>query len=249
MLPSNLGLLIAEKKPSGVAGYILLPFGALLALCGLLVVTRDLSMAAVGLLMGSLLIAMSLFVITSHFEIRELGATARSIYGERQIAFNQMKTFGFSRVIHRVYGVIPAGRSIQMIFYPHTGRPMIFTVELFLQKTDADLEALREKLAARIAAKMERELQRKGRVEWIFPRAGTRANRHRRIFISRDGFVVPEPTGERTYPFADVEARFVDGQFMLLTRQNPQKVYEADCASPNFYPGLELVESLTRQRT
>src|SRR5690606_2770238 len=109
-----------------------------------------------------------------------------------------------------------------------------------VRNTDEELELLRERVAEGIARKMAAAFARSRRVQWTaelwFHEDVLEFSRPRR-FLSRPKLaVVPYDT------INDFEIR--DGRFYIWTNYQERAVVNIRTSSPNFYPGVIVLEGL-----
>jgi hypothetical protein len=234
---SPLGPVLMRKTLPRANGVVVLIFSA--ALLYVVVAARSLDAAAIGLTgFALLLILMAVWTFTYRAEIHEGGVTTSSLFGKRSITFAELKSFSYART--STHGQLRD----TIAFLPQEGKPVrVVTQPGPRSGGDRDLAALSGMLSEKFALKMQQDLVRRGRVEWLTASKRT-VPAHGTLALSRDGYIIGNAVNARTILFSEVDQEIVNGRFALRRRDNRRTEFQCSCIAENFYPGLTLSRTL-----
>jgi hypothetical protein len=207
-----------------------------LAVIGALATREPLVVAAAVVIAVGLLVAAIASVI-GRLRCYERGLTKRSLFGERQLAYADVDVFTYrATAVH--YAGFHTRTTIRLRLVPaKPQRKVAFTV-VVAGGHEAQIQGLRENVAAIIAEKMLKRLQTETDVVWTdsarLSREGVRFKR-RRFVGSEDTFL----------PFtAHPGATFENGSLLLTAPGSDKSVLKLETGGPNFFPGFELFHLL-----
>jgi Ca2+/Na+ antiporter len=234
---SSLGPVLVEKKLPRASGIAVL--GVCAVMLYVVIAAGELNAAAIGLTaFVLLLVVMAVWTFSYRAAIHENGASTSSIFGKRTVSFADMKSFSYARTVtnRQPMDVIS--------FTPQKGKPVrVVTQPSPLSRGDQDLAVLADRLTERFALKMEQDLARRNRVQWVNGNKGT-IPPNPPVVLTRDGYLVGEGATPRTILFSEVQQEIVNGVFYLRRRDDRKTEFQCRCSIDNFYPGLTLSRKL-----
>ncbi len=210
-----------------------------LAMGGVVLSTGTLDAAALGMMLFALaLLALCAWSFSYSATIYQHGATVATIFGTRSLAFTDLKTFSYSRMLLRgqpqdsITFVPRSGEALRIVTQPRPG-----------SGPDDDLSQLVEMFGASLAERMERELLRGKTLPWV-ERVPRRVPAQPEVGLTREAFVYREGERRVTAKFSQVESEIVGGLFKVQDRQSGKTLFSLPCAAINFYPGYLAYQRL-----
>lgn len=233
---SDFGQLIFEQRNAkGTTVFLTILAG--LAVAGALALGEPLVLAAAGVLaLGFVLVGIA-NAVGAH-RCYESGLTKRSLLGERALAYADVEVLSYrSTAIH--YSGYDARTNVWLEFLPAKPHKKVAFMVNVPAGHEAQIESLRDKVAAVIAERMYKRMASESEVSWTssvrLSRSGIRFHKSRLLGSGTEVFV----------SFAEnPRFRFEDGTFVLVAADSEEAVLKIETALPNFYPGLVLFHSL-----
>lgn len=233
----NLGNPISRKTLPRANGIIV---GIMaLAMGGVVLSAGTLDAAAVGIMLFALaLLALCAWSFSYTATIYQHGATVSTIFGARSLAFTDLKTFSYSRMLLRgqpqdTFTFVPrTGEALRIVTQPRPG-----------SGPDDDLSQLVEMFGASLAERLERELLRGKTLPWV-ERVPRRVPAQPEVGLTRDAFVYREGERRLTAKFSQVESEIVGGLFKVRERESGRTLFSVPCGAINFYPGYLAYQRL-----
>jgi len=255
--PGALGRVIFERKRTSA---IALAIGYLLAAClsipGVILVTiaiTELVQRRVAgwftLLFGMLFLTISLLLIWLLWRSTRLvfrchvhGVKLVQLFGETQLAFEQLATFTYAATKVYTHGVY-VGTTVLLKFAPLPGqglKPIQYSA--VLKGDDAELDRLKDHASAILAHKLLKEWEAVGHVPWL---------PHIKFLRDALEYRTLGLMGRRaaqTIPYRELTTwDFQEGSFRLFGGTLKKPVLAEGTGQPNFYPGLILLQELIRR--
>jgi hypothetical protein len=171
--------------------------------------------------------------------VHEQGIVVFNGFVERTMRFDQARTFSFR---HRAGA---AQHSIDLGLIPFEGRSL--TVEVAPRwgiGSDKAMESVRAALTPRFADKMERDLRRQGSVEWVALSSSTTAPPTIVVSLTPEGYLIRSRKGDLRFLYSQIELRVGGGILHMKERSSGKNVCSFLCGTPNYYPGLAVVQKL-----
>lgn len=167
----------------------------------------------------------------------ETRVVRHSLLGRRELAFEDLRSLSYGEVAVSLQG-IPTRTNVSLRFEPMgSGRAIGFLV-VFPRGKEAGIAPLREvrdRASAFVAERLNRELAERGAVEWT---PGLR--------LTPDGIELAargKGKGAPLLPFDGLQVTMARGALQLTPRGAQQPALSLDSNTPNFFPGLRLLES------
>lgn len=247
---SPLGRILFERSPGSGPTVIFGVMGLLLGVVGgislwVAIQGRDPVMSAGGgllLLLSAMCFAGGLRVRRVRFRCYERGLERVTMTGRKVLPFDDIDVFSFEsrrnhsqgRYTGTTYTLVFADRSREQ------GRGIFYSTTI--RNHDEELEDLRERVSQVIARRMAQTFAAHHSVQWTpeiwFRNDALEYIRRRRWFVPTKVVVVPYDT------ITDFELR--DGLFHVWTSYQDRAVLSVGSGAPNFYPGLIVLEGLSR---
>jgi hypothetical protein len=248
--PSPLGRILFERTVGtgptimfGVMAMLLASVGGLSLWVAL--PARDPIMSAVGgllLLLSGLCFVGGWRVRRVRFRCYERGLERVSMTGRKLLPFDDIDVFSFENRRNHSQGRY-TGTTYTLVFADRSreqGRGIFYSTTV--RNHDVELEDLRERVSQVIARRMAQTFATHRSVQWTpevwFRRDALEYNRRRRLFVPTRVAVIPYDT------ISDFELR--DGLLHIWTSYQERAVLSLSSGTPNFYPGLILLEGLAR---
>jgi hypothetical protein len=232
----ELGELLCVKRLSkgfGVFGVVLggacVAAGAVLGVGG-----GEWALGAFAVCAGLFFLWAGLWTITKRWEIHAEGIAARSMFGAGELRFDEMATFSSGSVRQGEQTRV----SLELIRL--NGKPL--RINCREEDFDDDLKALRERLTARVMAKMEETLGRTGYVEWLA--AGSLGVRSwPAVGIECSGLIV-RGRPDLHLPWEQAGMTVDNGVLFLRQGQKGRVLVSCPVLAPNYWPGVALVDGI-----
>jgi hypothetical protein len=230
----ELGELLCVKKLSkgfGIFGLLLggacLAAGVVLGVGG-----GEWGLGAFAACSGLFFLWAGLWTITKRWEIHTEGIAAASLFGADRLRFDEMATFSTGSVRQQEQTRV----SLELI--RRVGKPL--RINCREEDFDDDLEALRERLTARVMAEMEETLGRTGYVEWLA--AGSLGVRSwPAVGIEGSGLIV-RGRPDLHLPWEQVGMAVENGVLFLRQGQKGRVLVSCPVLAPNYRPGVALID-------
>lgn len=211
-----------------------------LAMVGLVLSAGAFDGASIGMMGFALaLLALCAWSFSYRATIYQHGATVSSIFGQRSIAFTELKTFSYSRVLLR------GQPQDTFTFVPRTGKPLrLVTQPRPGSGPDDDLSNLVEMFGASLAGRMERELLRGKTLPWI-DRVPRQVPAVPEVGMTREAFVYRDGERRVTAKFSQVACEIAGGRLTVRGREGGEALFSLPCSAINFYPGFLAYQRLS----
>ncbi len=245
-----LGRVLFERKASSATSWITLCLGLLGLAVGLFCLLIGLAHGNFGIVsLGTAIIIAGMAIAAagrrirkSVFRCHEHGIYAYKLSGEKILPFKKIDVCAFDirrqtrhgRYVGTMYSIILADHQTTSsgLFHSET-----------VPHEDEELEQLKELVSESIARRMAARYAQARQVQWTpelwFRGTQLEYTKRRRFWRSRKSRQVPLAAIE------DYEIR--DGWFYLWIQDQQRPAFKVKTATPNFYPGLLLLERLTEQ--
>jgi len=215
--PEGLGRLLFERRQSKVGGVVLILLGIPLSLVGI----------------GVLLILYGKGMLGGYFRCHERGVRLRDWRGEKCLLYTDVAVFSYSGTRMYVNGAY-VGTTLKMKFQtddPKTRPPITYSTTVM--NADADLDALRDRIAAVVAQRLLGQYAETGAFPWGKALAVTKTGiRYRKGGLF--GKKKPKELPFEEYGMVDID----DGAFRLYAKDTKKPLYNCPVSQPNFFPGL-----------
>lgn len=215
--PEGLGRLLFERRQSKAGGVLLILLGIPLSLVGI----------------GVLLILRGKGMLGGFFRCHERGVRQRDWRGEKRLLYTDVAGFTYSGTRMYVNGAY-VGTTLKMKFQtddPKALPPITYSTTVV--NADADLDALRDRIAAVVAQRLLRQYAETGAFPWGKDLAVTKTGvRYRKGWFF--GKKKPKELPFEEYGMVDV----ADGSFRLYAKDTKKPLYNCPVSQPNFFPGL-----------
>lgn len=248
--PSPLGRILFERSPGNGPTVVFGVMGLLLGLVGGLslwagVQARDPLMSAIGGVVTVLSVLCFLGgarVRRVRFRCYEHGLERISMTVRKVLPFDDIDVFSFERRRNQSHGRY-TGTTYTLIFADRSreqGRGIFYSTTI--RNHDEELDDLRERVSQIIACRMAQTFAAHRSVQWTpevwFRRDALEYQRPRRMFVAAKSALIPYDT------ITDFELR--DSVLHIWTSYQQRAVLSMNAGSPNFYPGLIVLEGLAR---
>jgi hypothetical protein len=231
----DLGRQLCVKRPSkGFGVFGLLLGGLFLTGGGVLAGGGERALGAFGLFAGLFLVWAGLWTITKRWEIHEEGIATASMFGASYLRFDEMATFssGSVRQEHQT--------RVSLELIPRQGKPL--RIVLREEDFDEDLQALRERLTARVMETMRETLRRTDYVEWLAT-GSLGVSSWPAVGIDRNGLIV-RGRPDLHLPWEQVNMVVTNGLLILRQGQKGRVLVKCPVLAPNYRPGVALIDNI-----
>jgi hypothetical protein len=187
---------------------------------------------------GAIFVLGGTLLVNTVFEFYETGLVMRTLFRAQEVLYADLTSFTFAEEFRYAKGFIPAGRSVEIEFRSANGKPLRLQVSS-LRRPEA-LYALRDRIAAVMAARVREALSQNVEIYW----AGGRLSSGQ-LTVDRPGlFRDHEPL---VYRFdSPLEYKLDDRELRISSPSQPGFVVRLPTASENFYPVFHVFRSLVR---
>lgn len=159
----------------------------------------------------------------------ELGIFRRTLFGEKEMRFDEMTAFS-NTVTRSYHNGVYTGTTMQMVFESEARRAKI-NYSGTMRGTDEDLNRLNETVSAHVARHLMSEIRAGNKVRWGDATLG------------QDGLMPKKAKAEADrVPYKDIRCKMQEGYFYLWWKSEKKPDMTVGCGSRNFWPGLQIVQ-------
>ena len=246
----QLGRILFERKKINLSAVTLRLIALGIFLCGLVLFFADQGHAvelfvALGLILTSLGVGLGVcapFLCRQVFRCHAYGVFHKTLFRETTLRYTEVKTFTYSAVRHFHNGAY-VGTHFKLEFEPFEGSgKQRVRYQVQLNKSDNELDNLRDQVSRMIAGRMARSFNVGEVVVWTDT---LRFLPDRGIEYTPSGWLgKKEPI---LVPFAAIRSYTLDkGWFHLWAGDAAKSTIQQEVSRPNFFPGYYLLLTLPR---
>jgi hypothetical protein len=180
--------------------------------------------------LGTIVLLVSIRRMLRVYRFHERGVIAAG----RTLLFDDVTAIRWQETTTLINHAIYVGTSMKVKLKTRDGKPFVISLYRW-RANDDDLMPMRYAISAKIANELQQQLQREGRAPWV-----------RGVAFTTSGVEVKK----NLHTFEPPLYGFLREGFFILYRERWQKPSALlPVSDENFYPGLVLFETLTRQRS